>query len=312
MKISNIIKTLLVVCATSQAFALTFYGGKRSAPREECMSLKYSSCQWGSSADFETPPLPGKPGINDTLGLRYGHYRMEIDANVNVGEIACGDAAQFFAKGKTIKVRKGLRAGVCGRGGTTLLDFDKCTLTFGGNYSIGYFEGARTIGNGVLRLKDSKFLMEGALGCIIPAHPLVQPGERGGYTLDLIGDTEFYLGGGTVIDTIFREKPTEWAFKIKITEKDGKIPTLRFGDTAEFTGCDLEISATDKLKQGEYVLMQFNDKKSGIGRLTRFTFNGQKYSLGQSVNVGGKSFVVNEKAVGRNSKSDKNIVLTVK
>ena len=81
MKISNLIKfSALAVLACSQAFAMTYYSGLKSAPER---NLKYSTCQWGSSGDFETPALPGKPGKTDTLFVRWGGYRLDLDANVD-------------------------------------------------------------------------------------------------------------------------------------------------------------------------------------------------------------------------------------
>lgn len=70
--------------------------------------MKYSTCHWGSSGDFETPPLPSKPGVNDTLATRWGSgYKLEIDANIQVGQISNGDGSTITAKGKTIKVKRG-------------------------------------------------------------------------------------------------------------------------------------------------------------------------------------------------------------
>mgnify|MGYP001099508836 CR=1 FL=1 len=137
MKTINAIKLFAILLAScANAFALTYYAGKRNPETEEEKTMKYSTCTWGSSGDFETP-LPSKPGTNDTLATRYGSYKLDIDANVNVGAISNGDGSTITAKGRTIKVKRGLGTSIPG-GGTTTISFENCNMEFGGNLSIGY------------------------------------------------------------------------------------------------------------------------------------------------------------------------------
>lgn len=312
MKTINAIKLFAILLAScANAFALTYYAGKRNPETEEEKTMKYSTCQWGSSLDFETPPLPSKPGTNDTLATRYGSYKLDIDANVNVGAISNGDGATITAKGKTIKVKRGLGTSIPG-GGTTTVSFEDCNMEFGGNLSIGYWDGHRGIGNGIMRLKNTQFNMAGAMGCIIPVHPLVNSSTRGGFTLILEGKTVATFGEGTVLDTIFAEKPEQWAFKIQMIEEDGKVPALKFGSDTDFTGCDFDLKITPNIKKGTYVLIEFANKQSQLGKLTHFTVNGNPYSFGQTVNVGNLKATITEGEVGRHSKSDKNVILTIK
>lgn len=150
MKTINAIKLFAILLAScANAFALTYYAGKRNPETEEEKTMKYSTCTWGSSGDFETPPLPSKPGTNDTLATRYGSYKLDIDANVNVGAISNGDGSTITAKGRTIKVKRGLGTSIPG-GGTTTISFENCNMEFGGNLSIGYWDGHRNIGNGIM------------------------------------------------------------------------------------------------------------------------------------------------------------------
>ena len=73
MKTTVSIKILAILAAScAQAFALTYFAGKRNPETQEEKNMKYSTCHWGSSGDFETPPLPSKPGVNDTLATRWG------------------------------------------------------------------------------------------------------------------------------------------------------------------------------------------------------------------------------------------------
>ena len=84
MKTTVSIKILAILAAScAQAFALTYFAGKRNPETQEEKNMKYSTCYWGSSGDFETPPLPSKPGVNDTLATRWGWgYKLDIDANI--------------------------------------------------------------------------------------------------------------------------------------------------------------------------------------------------------------------------------------
>ena len=100
------------------------------------------------------------------------------------------------------------------------------------------------------------------MGCIIPVHPLVNSSTRGGFTLILEGKTVATFGEGTVLDTIFAEKPEQWAFKIQMIEEDGKVPALKFGSDTDFTGCDFDLKITPKIKKGTYVLIEFANKVS--------------------------------------------------
>lgn len=198
-------------------------------------------------------------------------------------------------------------------GGSSTIAFEDCTLEFGGNLSISYWDGHRGIGNSSLTLKNTKFDMAGALGCIIPVHPPGKFQHPRRLTLALEGKTVATFGEGTVIDTIFSEKPEQWAFKIQMSETDGNIPALKFtGGTADFTGCDFDVRISPKAKKGVYTLIEFANKKSQLGKLTRFTVNGNPYSMGQTVNVGALKATITEGEIGRNSKSDKNVILTIK
>lgn len=314
MKTTVSIKILAILAAScAQAFALTYFAGKRNPETQEEKNMKYSTCYWGSSGDFETPPLPSKPGVNDTLATRWGWgYKLDIDANIQVGQISNGDGSTITAKGKTIKVKRGLNMGVPG-GGSSTVAFEDCNLEFGGNLSISYFDGHRSIGNASLTLKNTKFNIAGTLGCIIPVHPLVNSNTRGGFNFVLEGKTVATFGEGTVIDTIFSEKPEQWAFKIQMVEEDGHIPALKFtGGEVNFTGCDLDVRISPKAKKGVYTLIEFANKKSQLGKLTRFTVNGNPCSMGQTVNVGALKATITEGKIGRNSKSDKNVILTIK
>lgn len=198
-------------------------------------------------------------------------------------------------------------------GGSSTVAFEDCNLEFGGNLSISYWDGHRSIGNASLTLKNTKFDMAGTLGCIIPVHPLVNSNTRGGFNFVLEGKTVATFGEGTVIDTIFSEKPEQWAFKIQMVEEDGHIPALKFtGGEVNFTGCDLDVRISPKAKKGVYTLIEFANKKSQLGKLTRFTVNGNPCSMGQTVNVGALKATITEGKIGRNSKSDKNVILTIK
>ena len=59
-------------------------------------------------------------------------------------------------------------------------------------------------------------------------------------------------------------------------------------------------------------MIEFANKQSRLGKLTHFTVNGNPYSLGQTVNVGNLKATITEGEVGRHSKSDKNVILTIK
>lgn len=309
MKISNLIKfSALAVLACSQTFAMTYFSGLKSAPER---NLKYSTCQWGSSGDFETPALPGKPGKTDTLFVRWGGYKLDLDANVDVLNIAVGDGSSIVSKGKTINAKRGFSVGIPG-GGHAVSEFDNCQAKFGGNFSISFWDDCRNIGTSNFILRDTTWVMAGTIGCIIPAYPSINAQTRGGFTMTLEGKTQAFFGEGTVIDTIFREKPEQWAFKLQFVEKDGHVPALKIGGIADFTGCDLEIKTTAKLETGTYNLIEFTTKSSKLGALTRMTLNGQTISLGQTVDFNGKKITISEGPIGRLSKSDKNIIMTVK
>ena len=77
MKTTVSIKILVILAAScAQAFALTYFAGKRNPETQEEKNMKYSTCHWGSSGDFETPPLPSKPGVNDTLAMLCTYWGM--------------------------------------------------------------------------------------------------------------------------------------------------------------------------------------------------------------------------------------------
>ena len=299
----------------SMAFSMNYYAGKYRPDDESGYNLKWSTCTWGNNVNFETEPLPGKPGPNDVVSVRPGHlHNFEIDGNYTVHTFSTADSSRSFAKGRNLKFRRALRTSLStSNSGTTRQEWDKCIIDVGGPLEVSYWTEARQAGKILFSFVDTKLTVKGDFTCVIPANPVIVKNEiRAGIDFTVVGTSNILFNGGAVIDSIIADQNDEWMFKWTIKEKDGKLPYVYFNRKAEFAKCDIELAVSDKVKPGVYCLIEFQDKKSGFVNPRSITVNGDDYKFGQEFKVGKLKGKLEIAPFGKKDKKTANdLVLTI-
>ena len=306
----------LVATVASVAFSMDYLAGKHRPESDDEYNLKWSNCRWGNNVNFETDSLPGKPGPNDNVSVRPGsRFNFEIDVNPTVAVFSTSDSSRSFAKGRNLKFRKRLRAGIAtSNSATTRQEWEKCMIEVGGPLEISYWQEARQAGKLLFSFVDTKMMVKGDLTCTIPANPeIVRNKTRAGVDFTIVGASNIMFTGGALIDSIIVDQNNEWMFKWTIKEKDGKLPYVFFQRRAEFAKCDIELVVSDKIKTGVYGLVEFQDRKSGFVTPSSVVVNGKTYKLGEEFSIGKLKAVLAIAPFGKKDKKTENdLVLTVK
>lgn len=308
MKKSLLFTPLLLACAA--AFSMQFYPGKYSATDR---NVKWSNCFWGNNVNFETDPLPGKPGGNDSVTVRPGPWSFEIDGNHTVAQFHTGDGAKSFAKGKNFKAKRKISFSLSAfTGGETRQIWEKCQVEVGGPLEITFWHQATSAGKALFSLVDSKFISKGDLICTVPANPIIKNTTRAGVEIRAEGASELSFNGGALIDSIFVDQNDQWFFKFNFKESNGKLPHIFFQRAAQFEKCDVEVTVSDKVKSGKYCLAEFQDKKSGLKDCRSVVFNGNAYNLGDTVKLGKHNAKLYMGGFGKDSKTPNDLILEIK
>ena len=291
------------------AGAMSYYPGNYGA---EDRNAKWSNCVWGNNVNFETEPLPGKPGSNDTVTVRPGNWVFEIDGNFNVSQFHTGDNSRSFAKNRNFKTRRKLSLSLATvNNGVTRQEWEKCVVETGGPFEVTFWHEAVRAGRGVLALTDTKLSVRGDLVCTFPANPIIKNELRAGFEISLEGASDLNFGGGALIDSIISDQNDEWMFKWTFKEKDGKLPHAFFQRRAQFDKCDVEVSVSEKAKSGKYGLLEFQDKRSGLANIRSVTLNGSEYKLGDEFKLGKRTAKLYIGAFGRDSKTENDLILEI-
>jgi len=292
----------------ANACAMTYLPGRFS---ETDKNGKWSTCVWGNNINFESPDMPGKPGPNDGVIVR-GGWNFEIDQDINVGSLHNCTGTLMHASKRNIHTKRYFATEIPGWEGDSSTKLEDCNVQNDGAFSLRYWHEAKNAGRAEVQLIDTKFTNKGDITAVIPVNPIVTISSRAGFTLTLVGKTQFLVNGGAVLDSIFEESPTDWMFKWKLEEKDGKLPFALIAKKASFVNCPIEIKVAGSLKPGKYTLVEFADKKSGF-KNPNFTLNDKPYTLGETVNVGGKSIKIElaPSPTGKDSKTTNDLVLEI-
>lgn len=306
-------KSLLFIpllLASTAAFSMQFYPGKYSAKDR---NVKWSNCVWGNNVNFDTDPLPGKPGPNDDVTVRPGVWNFEIDGNHTVAHFHTGDGSKSLAKGKNFKARRKISLSLSAfTGGETRQIWEKSQVEVGGPVEITFWHLATSAGKALFSVVDSKFVSKGDLICTVPANPIIKNTVRAGVEIRAEGASELSFGGGAVIDSIFVDQNDQWFFKFSFKENNGKLPRIFFQRNAQFEKCDLEVEVSDKVKSGKYCLAEFQDKKSGFKDCRSVVLNGNAYNLGDTVKLGKRNAKLYMGSFGRDSKTPNDLILEIK
>jgi len=308
----TLIAALLGISAVG--YGMSFYAGQHGAPESE-RDLKWSTCSWGDNINFETKPLPSKPGPNDSASSRFGHFILNIDVDVNVATLGCGDGSENISTGRTIKIKRDMGLSMpTYNGGESLIKYKNCNVEVGGAFASTLWHEAKGVGIGKLHLIDTKMTVKGDMTTLIPANPIIQNSDRAGNVVVVEGGTKLIFLGGAVLDSLFKDDPSQWIFKFVITESDGKVPSISFAKRAEFDGCDVEINLSTNIKAGKYVLLEFGDRKSGIGKPNRFIVNENSYNFGDEIKIGSKvaKITLGGSPTSKDTRTPNDILLEVK
>lgn len=298
--------------AASSASALDFYAGRHNAPSDE-KDIKWSNCTWGDNINFETNPLPSKPGPNDHASSRYGHFTLNIDVDVNVLSLSCGDGSQNIAKGRNIRTKRNMSISMATfNSGESAMIYEKCNVEVGGSFNFTFWPEAKGAGIGRLSLTDTKMKVKGDLTSEIPANPLIQNGARAGVIIEVAGKTQLSFNGGAVMDSLHIDDPSQWILKFSFADSGGNVPTIYFNKRAELGGSDIEIKLSKNVKTGKYALMEFYDRRSGIDKPNKITVNDEPYTFGTPIKLGDKTAKVYLGAFGRDPRTQNDLILEVK
>ena len=225
--------SLVSFLGLSSASALNFYAGKFNAPSEE-RDIKWSTCVWGDNINFESAPLPSKPGPNDHASSRFGNFTLNIDVDVNVLSLDCADGSQNVAKGRTIRTKRDMGIWIATyNSGESAMIYEKCNVEVGGSYKFKFWHEAKGAGIARLSLTDTKMAVKGDLTSAIPANPLIQNGSRAGVVVEVAGKSQLMFNGGAVMDSLHIDNPSQWILKFGFTEVGGNVPTIYFNKRAE-------------------------------------------------------------------------------
>lgn len=286
MKIAKALAFISFSILASGAFSMNHFAGKVN-PSKQDKDLKWTTTKWYDNGDFETKPLPSKPGPNDNTTLRWGSYTLTVDCDVNVASFGIGDDSRLICNKRNFKTKRNFSLAISPYG-ESRAEFTASNVEIGGSLSYSFYEKHTRASYANFKATDSKINIKNGLVVIIPYNGRFKnPAKRGG-KIELVGKTTMAFGNGTVIDSIIKDMPAEWMFKFIFREKDGNIPTVSFEKEANLDGCEFEFDIKNA-KPGTYTLIRFDNKKSGIGTPNKVVLNGKDYAFGNKFKLGNKS-----------------------
>ena len=286
MKFLRTIVFIFLASLAATAFSMNHFAGKVN-PKKEDKTMKWSTTKWYDNGDFETKPLPTKPGSNDNTTLRWGSYTLTVDCDVNVASFSIGDDSKLLCQKHNFKTKRNFNLAISPYG-ESFAEFTSSNVDIGGSLSYSFYEKHTKASYANFKAVDSKVNIKNDLVVIIPYNGRFKnPAKRGG-KIELVGKTTMAFGNGTVIDSIIKDMPKEWMFRFIFREKDGNLPTLSFEKDANLDGCEFEFDIKNA-KPGTYTLVRMDNKKSSIGKPNKIVLNGKDYAFGDEFKVGGKS-----------------------
>ena len=295
--------------------AMEFYPAPTKANPDKTKML-YSSCAWFSDTNFEAKPMTNPPMKNDKIIVRAGGYFLTADKDVELQSIWIADSSGLAMDSHSLKLKKNFEISVsCNPKRHCRALFNKSRIEIGGNLGTRFFERSSQASFGILRLEDSVMEVDGSLNCILSVNTFIADFKnRAGFRINMVGDSKLSFGNGALIDSIFVENPKRWGLFFDFEEKNGKMPRINIDGDAEIKVCDISLKLSDKIKPGTYTLIDFLDKKSGIGKILSLSVNGKQAKLGEGVKIGSKTAFVNIAAASssKDSRTKNDLVLVVK
>ena len=285
-----VLAAIATLTVAGNAWALDYFAGMFKAPMDQ-RKLKFSTCVWTRSNDYDMKPVKGKPGPNDHMGVRYSKYFFEIDKDISVGSMYLGGDSTMFIKNHKVKIKRGIELRIATwKGQETRFMLENANVEFGGTFRYGIFDRSRMAGNATIYLDDSTLTIKGALNCMIEAGHTKNPNVAV-IGVNLKGKSLLTVNT-VLIDSIFRDLPSEWLFKWTFSDKGGNLPKVvvkrdSLGPDGEsvMKSCAVEINL-DSPKAGKYVLMDFAKKKGGFVKGPWISINGKRCDIGEAVPFG--------------------------
>lgn len=278
-------------CAILPLSAMNHFAGQHDVPESE-KSLKWSTCIWTNNVSFKVDPLPSKPGSTDYAAVRHGRYSLMVDQNINVGYLVVGDDSELHSAKRTLKVNRSLRLTVPPANCTTLMDLSDCTVDVGGAFEYAIWHKHMSAGRSELRLENTKMNVKSDLTVILAANPQLQNSEPACLMINMIGKSELNFNGGAMIDSIIKDDPAQWSFRLRFEPKGGNVPSIKFNRKGVLESFDVEVVLKDDIKPGIYPLIECNAKKSGLENIRSFKVNDNTYNLGDPLTIGKKTMKI--------------------
>ena len=299
-----------VLIVSTSLSAMDFICGQFGSPEK---NLKYSTCDWTSAIHFTEKKLSGKPGPNDLVWVREGGYHLEIDRDLSVKTFKVGFHASCTAEGRTLKTKGAYIQQISsGTGNDSVATFKNCVLDIGGIVEFGTHHESTSMSIAYLNLENSKFNAKGSMTFIVDSMKVKNEASRAGIIINMTGKSELNINDELILDSLLRENPKEWIFKVAFNSKDGFIPKAHF-KKADLASCDIEINVDEKMKPGKYVLFEIDNSRGTIGSLNKLIVNSKECSLGDSIPLGAKRKIsVYAGAAGRDARTKNDIILEIK
>ena len=308
--IKNCLAVISLSTVSASLFAMDFICGEYGSSEK---NLKYSTCSWTSAIHFSAIKLTGKPGQNDMLWIRESGYHLDIDRDLSVKTFKVGFNASCTAQGRSLKTKGAYIQQICsGTGNDSVATFKNCVLDIGGIVEFGTHHESTSMSIAYLNLEDTKFNAKGPMTFIVDSMKVKNEASRGGIIINMSGKSELNINDELILDSLLRENPKEWIFKVAFNSQNGFMPKAHF-KKADLASCDIEIKVDEKMKPGKYVLFEIDNSRGSIDKLNKLTVNSKECSLGDKVPLGAKREIsVYAGGAGRDSRTKNDIIMEIK
>ena len=282
--------SILLIFAVS-AHALEFLCGQYGDTGDQ-KNVKWSTCIWTNSLAFKVKPLPSKPGPNDVVTVRHGGHVLTVDVNPEVKSLRVGDSSTLVADKRNIRVKQSFFMPITRKNELTLAEIKNSTVEVKGSLEYTLWHKYMNAGTAELRLENTKMNVKSDLTVILAANPQLQNSEPACLMINMIGKSELNFNGGAMIDSIIKDDPAQWSFRLRFEPKGGNVPSIKFNRKGVLESFDVEVVLKDDIKPGIYPLIECNAKKSGLENIRSFKVNDNTYNLGDPLTIGKKTMKI--------------------
>jgi len=305
-------KILIITLLLSSTFAnaLEYLS---ELPANNYGKVNLSAVKWVADT-FNTIPMTGFPGKNDTVNLRgAGEFTIVIDKDFTTGHLLAN--GNIFAENRKLNFKTIETHLSPGEEGHAVFTMKNCNLKVTQNFLPVILQAvdSRQAGRMTLKFIDSVAKFNGLYNMVILNGNIKNARGPGGATLSLEGKSVVEFGG-ILIDSFAATNPNQISSEFEFAEKDGNLPLLVFGTAVnDVAKTNIKVRITPSAKKGRYTLVDFTAKTPFTGEFVNLTINGKKVAFDEARQVGNLKATLIKMAspTGKDRATGNDIVLVI-